>query len=461
MIRRPPRSTLSSSSAASDVYKRQVSTQRTGQRLKTRHFPCCTEPPLMPCPHGRRRSRCKDCGGSQICPHGRERYVCGECGGPGRCIHKRARSRCKDCRPQTICKHHKRRSRCKQCGGSQICPHGRERYSCKDCTFDKESPDFSPHLTPSQSYSEAGQDMAAEMYMAPGESPRAVGGLLTGEEWWGTLHTYPLQALQESSEAMHAVLETMNEGCQSKQALYHSMSTSMVLRLKEDLSVEASLQASDDAPPSITSVMMQLLGKLFLLDPMAAQMNVASMLNELSWVPAHISEACSQNPEPMCVLVWVLGKRRCFTNSAWDQIYPTMTELELDELFESNGMDKENPLCRAGLFPLAGIVDVKQHSWLAGQVSKDLCNSVATPCKEGVQFISKMCVHVGCNNKLGHQAMRQLTVDGCLKAGGALAVQCITVAKPPVVAGEFLLAGAGSDSSNNSELELQLDLGDL
>eukprot|EP00658_Telonema_sp_P-2_P027794 TRINITY_DN21407_c0_g1_i3.p1 TRINITY_DN21407_c0_g1~~TRINITY_DN21407_c0_g1_i3.p1 ORF type:complete len:290 (+),score=83.86 TRINITY_DN21407_c0_g1_i3:128-997(+) len=36
MIRRPPRSTLSSSSAASDVYKRQVSTQSTG-RLRTHH----------------------------------------------------------------------------------------------------------------------------------------------------------------------------------------------------------------------------------------------------------------------------------------------------------------------------------------------------------------------------------------------------------------------------------------
>eukprot|EP00656_Telonema_subtile_P043400 TRINITY_DN49767_c0_g1_i1.p2 TRINITY_DN49767_c0_g1~~TRINITY_DN49767_c0_g1_i1.p2 ORF type:complete len:147 (+),score=31.34 TRINITY_DN49767_c0_g1_i1:89-529(+) len=33
MIRRPPRSTLSSSSAASDVYKRQVSTQSTGISL--------------------------------------------------------------------------------------------------------------------------------------------------------------------------------------------------------------------------------------------------------------------------------------------------------------------------------------------------------------------------------------------------------------------------------------------
>eukprot|EP00656_Telonema_subtile_P038942 TRINITY_DN440_c0_g1_i5.p2 TRINITY_DN440_c0_g1~~TRINITY_DN440_c0_g1_i5.p2 ORF type:complete len:133 (+),score=17.10 TRINITY_DN440_c0_g1_i5:102-500(+) len=33
MIRRPPRSTLSSSSAASDVYKRQVSTQSTGRPI--------------------------------------------------------------------------------------------------------------------------------------------------------------------------------------------------------------------------------------------------------------------------------------------------------------------------------------------------------------------------------------------------------------------------------------------
>eukprot|EP00656_Telonema_subtile_P018294 TRINITY_DN1986_c0_g1_i3.p1 TRINITY_DN1986_c0_g1~~TRINITY_DN1986_c0_g1_i3.p1 ORF type:complete len:171 (-),score=32.91 TRINITY_DN1986_c0_g1_i3:347-859(-) len=35
MIRRPPRSTLSSSSAASDVYKRQVSTQSTGKHKDT------------------------------------------------------------------------------------------------------------------------------------------------------------------------------------------------------------------------------------------------------------------------------------------------------------------------------------------------------------------------------------------------------------------------------------------
>eukprot|EP00658_Telonema_sp_P-2_P042516 TRINITY_DN3052_c0_g1_i6.p1 TRINITY_DN3052_c0_g1~~TRINITY_DN3052_c0_g1_i6.p1 ORF type:complete len:112 (-),score=14.17 TRINITY_DN3052_c0_g1_i6:168-503(-) len=38
MIRRPPRSTLSSSSAASDVYKRQVSTQSTGMSSLWRGF---------------------------------------------------------------------------------------------------------------------------------------------------------------------------------------------------------------------------------------------------------------------------------------------------------------------------------------------------------------------------------------------------------------------------------------
>ena len=49
------------------------------------------------CQHGRRRTQCKECGGSQICQHGR------------------------------------RRDRCKECGGSQICKHGRRRGHCKEC----------------------------------------------------------------------------------------------------------------------------------------------------------------------------------------------------------------------------------------------------------------------------------------------------------------------------------------
>eukprot|EP00658_Telonema_sp_P-2_P005756 TRINITY_DN12171_c0_g1_i1.p1 TRINITY_DN12171_c0_g1~~TRINITY_DN12171_c0_g1_i1.p1 ORF type:complete len:131 (-),score=24.08 TRINITY_DN12171_c0_g1_i1:349-741(-) len=45
MIRRPPRSTLSSSSAASDVYKRQVSTQSTGVAFNS----------MSPSPDGEKR----------------------------------------------------------------------------------------------------------------------------------------------------------------------------------------------------------------------------------------------------------------------------------------------------------------------------------------------------------------------------------------------------------------------
>ena len=40
---------------------------------------------VTPCPHGRRRYRCKECGGSGICEHGRERSICKECGGSGIC----------------------------------------------------------------------------------------------------------------------------------------------------------------------------------------------------------------------------------------------------------------------------------------------------------------------------------------------------------------------------------------
>lgn len=67
------------------------------------------------CEHGRRRSRCKECGGGSICGHGRVRSTCKECDGG------------------SICEHGRRRSICKECDGSQICEHGRERQTCKNC----------------------------------------------------------------------------------------------------------------------------------------------------------------------------------------------------------------------------------------------------------------------------------------------------------------------------------------
>ena len=49
------------------------------------------------CPHGRRRSECKECGGGSICEHGRLRSKCKECGGSGICEHGRQRYKCKEC----------------------------------------------------------------------------------------------------------------------------------------------------------------------------------------------------------------------------------------------------------------------------------------------------------------------------------------------------------------------------
>ena len=85
------------------------------------------------CEHGRRRSVCKDCGGSGICEHGRQRVVCKDCGGPGICEHGRVRCQCKDCGGPGICEHGRRRSVCKDCGGSSICEHRRVRRECKLC----------------------------------------------------------------------------------------------------------------------------------------------------------------------------------------------------------------------------------------------------------------------------------------------------------------------------------------
>jgi hypothetical protein len=86
------------------------------------------------CEHDRIRSRCKDCGGSQICEHNRERSHCKDCGGSQICEHNRERSQCKDCGGASICEHDRRKSQCKDCGGSQICEHNRERSKCKECS---------------------------------------------------------------------------------------------------------------------------------------------------------------------------------------------------------------------------------------------------------------------------------------------------------------------------------------
>ena len=85
------------------------------------------------CVHKKRKSRCVDCGGSEICIHKKLRYMCVDCEGSQICIHKKYRSRCVDCEGGSLCIHKKSRSKCIDCEGSQICIHKKLRYSCVDC----------------------------------------------------------------------------------------------------------------------------------------------------------------------------------------------------------------------------------------------------------------------------------------------------------------------------------------
>ena len=85
------------------------------------------------CPHGKRRTRCKECGGGSICEHDRIRSDCKECGGSQICEHDRIRSTCKECGGSQVCEHDRQHQYCKECGGSQICEHDRRRSECPIC----------------------------------------------------------------------------------------------------------------------------------------------------------------------------------------------------------------------------------------------------------------------------------------------------------------------------------------
>jgi hypothetical protein len=62
------------------------------------------------CKHGRRKSRCKDCGGSGLCEHKRERSRCKDFVGSGLCEHKRERRRFRDCGGSGLCEHQRQAS---------------------------------------------------------------------------------------------------------------------------------------------------------------------------------------------------------------------------------------------------------------------------------------------------------------------------------------------------------------
>ena len=85
------------------------------------------------CEHGKRKSRCIECGGSEICNHNKRRSRCIECGGSEICEHKKNRICCIDCGGSQICEHNKNKSSCRTCGGSQICEHGKKKSGCRTC----------------------------------------------------------------------------------------------------------------------------------------------------------------------------------------------------------------------------------------------------------------------------------------------------------------------------------------
>jgi hypothetical protein len=84
------------------------------------------------CEHGKRKSRCRECGGSAFCSHGREKYRCKDCG-TGLCIHGKRTDICKDCSTQTFCEHNRQRHTCVECKGSSICDHGIRKVLCGEC----------------------------------------------------------------------------------------------------------------------------------------------------------------------------------------------------------------------------------------------------------------------------------------------------------------------------------------
>ena len=59
------------------------------------------------CSHNKRKSRCIDCGGSEICQHNRQKSRCIDCGGSSFCEHNRQKSQCKDCGGSSFCEHNR------------------------------------------------------------------------------------------------------------------------------------------------------------------------------------------------------------------------------------------------------------------------------------------------------------------------------------------------------------------
>ena len=90
-----------------DTRREELTKKGTKRKYAPRHY--------GPCEHGvKYRSKCKVC---SACPHGRRRRKCKECGGSAICEHGRVRLSARSAVGASICEHGRQRSQCKECGG--------------------------------------------------------------------------------------------------------------------------------------------------------------------------------------------------------------------------------------------------------------------------------------------------------------------------------------------------------
>jgi hypothetical protein len=97
------------------------------------------------CAHRKRRTECRDCGGSSyisylsypsrlcgICKHGRLKTACNDCGSCY-CVHNEILY-CIECGGNALSVHGRQQKiRCKECVGSSVCEHANLKHLCKEC----------------------------------------------------------------------------------------------------------------------------------------------------------------------------------------------------------------------------------------------------------------------------------------------------------------------------------------
>ena len=98
------------------------------------------------CIHGKRRDKCKHCGGLGLCQHFRVRSECTDCHGRGMCIHNRRRTRCQECKQaqisvqqsKTLCPHKHRADVCSENPEKDICHDRRGPSPCAESAARKD-----------------------------------------------------------------------------------------------------------------------------------------------------------------------------------------------------------------------------------------------------------------------------------------------------------------------------------